>query len=255
MYAVFNGAVQKLAMPHPHECVLPGIQWGAFDELLTPAYWRGQAWQHQNLGTYSDLRLGRTLVEEVAACLLGGYGMPSDLALAAYRRVREAGILRGTPEAAEIEIILSEPFVVQGRIRHYRFVNQKARYLSACIRHLSTFRMADDDLVFRDHLAELPGIGLKTASWVVRNMRSSGRIAIIDIHILRAGRHIGLFPEAWVPQKNYRDLEHKFVSFASAIEVPAAALDGLIWDYMRRLSPSIFKPPSTQLNMFATYAM
>jgi thermostable 8-oxoguanine DNA glycosylase len=246
MYAVINGELHQLDLPNPDETVLPGITWGAFDEILTPAYWRGQAWQHSFLGTYSELRLGRTLSEEVAACLLGGYGMPAELALAAYDRLRDASLLHGAPGVVQIEQALSEPFELRGSNRRYRFARQKARYLSACLAQLSSLEVPRDDVDFRDRLAQLPGIGLKTASWIVRNFRYSSSVAIIDVHILRAGRAIGLFPNAWEPHRRYRDLEHYFLGFAKAVDVPAATLDSLIWDYMRRLSRPAQRPsPAT----------
>lgn len=257
MYAVIDGAVRQLTLPEPSEFVLPEIRWGAFDELLTPAYWRGQVWQHLQLGTFDNLRLGHSLIEEVAACLLGGYGMPAALGLAAYHRIREAGILDGLPEAFQIEDVLSEPFQVDGHFRKYRFPRQKARYLSACLVALATFSIPEDDRLFRDHLAQLPGIGPKTASWVVRNLRPSSAVAVIDVHILRAGRFIGLFPYSWEPQRNYRELEGRFVAFAEALEVPTALLDGVMWDHMRRLSPVVFgrvSPSSKQLTMSLTAA-
>src|SRR3954463_6907536 len=88
MHAIISGAPRQRLLPEATDQVLPGVVWGAFDELLTPAFWLGQAWQHEALGTFSDLRLGRSLVEELAACLLGGFGMPAELGLAAYRRLR-----------------------------------------------------------------------------------------------------------------------------------------------------------------------
>jgi hypothetical protein len=70
MYSLIGDTIERLELPDPNDFVLPGIRWGAFDELLTPAYWRGQAWQHERLGTYRHLRLGSTLSEEIApACL------------------------------------------------------------------------------------------------------------------------------------------------------------------------------------------
>ena len=61
MRTIVEGEIRKLELPPPEDEVLPGIRWGAFDELLTPAYWKGQAWQHQEVGTYDDLRLGGSL--------------------------------------------------------------------------------------------------------------------------------------------------------------------------------------------------
>ena len=254
MYIAVGGSVRQLTLPAPGEFVVPGVRWGFFDELLTAAYWYGQASQHKELGTYSDLRLGETLAEEVAACLLGGYGMPAELALAAYGRLRKSGMLDGTPDAAEIESALSQPFQLHGFSRKYRFPRQKALYLSACLKRLKSFLEPEDDLRFRDDLSELPGIGLKTASWIVRNLRPLGRVAVIDIHILRAGRCIGLFPDAWEPQNKYRDLESRFVEFADALDVAPATLDGMMWDYMRHLSPIVFgRGASEQVEQLAMF--
>jgi endonuclease III len=40
----------------------------------------------------------------------------------------------------------------------------------------------------------LPGIGPKTASWIARNWLDADDVAILDIHIMRVGQVIGLFP-------------------------------------------------------------
>src|ERR1035437_7715890 len=110
MFATLQGKFRHLRLPPPEEDVLPGIPWGRFDELFTPAFWRGQAWQHETLGTYTCLRLGRTLKEETAACLLGGYGMRAELGLAAYRRVRDSGFCEVSPSVQSVEEALSKPF-------------------------------------------------------------------------------------------------------------------------------------------------
>ncbi|MCY4119796.1 MAG: hypothetical protein OXG72_02630 [Acidobacteria bacterium] len=51
------------------------------------------------------------------------------------------------------------------------------------------------------------------------------------------GRHVGLFPVSWQPQRHYFELEAAFLEFAAALDVRASLLDALIWDYMRRLPP------------------
>jgi hypothetical protein len=237
MYAVLDGAVRQLLLPSPDTPLVRDVRWGLFDELLTPAYWKGQAWQHEHLGTYVELQLGRSITEEVTACLLGGYGMPAELGLLAYWRVRERGLLAGMATAAQLEAALSEPFIVAaGPPRRYRFPRQKARYLAACLNALRGMKTPTDDRLLRNLLMTLPGIGAKTASWILRNHRGSDAVAVIDIHILRAGRHIGLFPVEWEPHRHYLQLEAAFLEFAAALCVRPALLDALIWDYMRRLS-------------------
>jgi hypothetical protein len=41
-----GGHVAALSLPPADAEVLPGVRWGRFDDLFTPAYWHGQAWQH-----------------------------------------------------------------------------------------------------------------------------------------------------------------------------------------------------------------
>ena len=236
MYALLDGAICQLQLPSPDSQLLPGIQWGSFDELMTPAYWKGQAWQHEHLGSYDELQLGHSLAEELAACLLGGYGMPAELGLAAYRRLRDRGLLATVPTVTALESALSEPFAMGRSVtRQYRFPRQKARYLAGCLEAIQDVEPPTSDRALRDLLVQLPGIGPKTASWVVRNHRQSDAVAIIDVHILRAGRHVGLFPVSWQPQQHYDQLESAFLEFAAALEVRVSLLDALIWDYMRSL--------------------
>jgi thermostable 8-oxoguanine DNA glycosylase len=239
MYALVGDAVRALEMPGPDALVLPGIRWGCFDELLTPAYWHGQVWHHGQLGTYSTLRLGSSLLEETAACLLGGFGMKAERGLAAFRRLRDGGLLSRSTPSQKLELALCSPFEFQGRQWRYRFPRQKARYLAGCLTRLSYFEEPTDDVELRDKLATLPGVGLKTASWIVRNHRSSNAVAIVDVHIMRAGRLIGLFSPEMDPSRQYREMERRFLGFAAAIGSAASLLDGLMWDQMRWFPPSL----------------
>src|SRR4029077_2894990 len=166
MFTTLNGSIQKLTMPAPSDQVLPGVSWGRFDELFTAAYWRGQAWQHERLGTYRKVRLGQTLTEEVAACILGGHGMHAESGVAAFQSVRQAGLLEGIPSASMIEAVLSSPLRVGPRVR---FPRQKSIYVAAALRDLAEFEEPKGDVELRDRLLSLPGVGLKTASWIVRN--------------------------------------------------------------------------------------
>lgn len=233
MWTVIDGEVKQLDLPDPAEQVLPGVLWGAFDQVSTPAYWAGQAWQHTLLRTYEDLSLGRSLSEELAACLLGGYGMPAVVGLKAYERVRSLGLLKAKPTAAVLESVLSDPLDVNGRKWVYRFPRQKARFLAECLQRLDEVDLAADDVALRNQLTLLPGIGLKTASWIVRNLRNSDYVAIIDVHILRTGRSMGIFDPSLTPEKDYISLENAFLLFADALGTRASRLDGLIWSYLR----------------------
>lgn len=238
MRTVVDNCVYELILPAP--CVSVGeVAWGRFDELFTPAFWRGQVWQHQLCGTYADNRLGRDLREELAACLLGGYGIPAALGLAAFHRVRELGLLADSTDERSILTALEQPLVVGERTRCYRFARQKSRQLAAALSGLQAINSELRDRQLRDALTSLPGVGLKTASWIVRNLRGSDAIAILDIHIVRACRLAEIFPQNLSPERHYSELEARFLAFARAIGAPASTLDALMWDYMRRLPPGV----------------
>lgn len=233
MSGLFDGRTESFDMPPPVAELFPGVPWGRFDALFTPAYWAGQAWQHARAGTYAPGRLGRTLAEEVTACILCGHGMPSELGLSAFERMRALDLISHPESAEAIETALRAPFRFGARFRRYRFPRMKARALAAALPALRTMGEHPDDRVQRDALTRLPGVGLKTASWIVRNMRASNDVAIIDVHIVRAGRIAGFIDFGWTPSRNYSEMETAFLRFARALGVDAAVLDGLMWDHMR----------------------
>lgn len=121
-----NDVWREFLLPPPEDEVLPGIVWGAFDALLTPAFWASQAWLHAPTGRLARYRLGATLRHELAACLLGGYGISAELGLAAFERLRGAELLDGAPAVPDVECALEIPMSVGGRSVRYRFPKQKA---------------------------------------------------------------------------------------------------------------------------------
>ncbi|MER9288611.1 endonuclease III domain-containing protein [Mesorhizobium sp. M0518] len=237
-----DGKPVFLNLPDADTEVMPSVPWGNFAAVFTPAFWATQAWMEM-----IDIRdkpgLGETLIEEVVACLLGGHGAPAEVGLAAYDRVREYLQKNGAGlSLAEAEALLSEPLSVRGRTVHYRFAKQRARYLHGCLSGLSTIdegSLADREL--RDSLCQLPGVGPKTASWVVRNRRRSDNVAILDVHIIRACSQIGVFPAKANPATDYFGLERKYLNFSSAIGVRASILDAVMWKIMRSVHPRVIQ--------------
>ena len=226
-------------VPSPYTEVMPGVRWGCVEDMFTPAFWKYQSQMKRICGYYQNHRLGRSLMEEVSACLLGGYGMPAELGLAAFERLRNLDLLCGTATNSQIEQPLSIPFVISEKPRKYRFVRQKAQYLSLALKALREASVPDDERELRDYLTTLKGIGLKTASWVVRNHLGSNSVAILDIHIVRAGIAAGIFDQSANPVIHYIDLEQRFLTFCDALNEPASVLDAIMWDYMRRIGPTM----------------
>lgn len=225
-----SGPTVVLAPPgHPER----RLAWGHCWQVGTAAYWVVITESATADGTMRQgphrHRLGRDLAEEVGACLLGGHGMPYEIGLAAFRAVRDAGLLARTSQDHELERVLREPLHVGGRTVSYRYPRQRARWLAAALRHVWTQTPPARADELRDWLLLAPGIGPKTAGWIVRNHLGSDRVAIIDVHVLRAGTDAGVFDPTWTPASDYRRLEAFFLAWASQGGVRAADLDAVIW--------------------------
>lgn len=237
-------------LPDPDDVVMPGIAWGCSSELFTPAFWKFHS-KHFGANMPPDsFQLGRSLLEEVAVCLLGGHGLPAELGLAAFYRLRERKLLNPTVGQMELEEALSEPIEFRERTRRYRFPRQKAKFLWHALQTVDSLPIASSPRRLRDHLTTIPGIGPKTASWIVRNHLGSNEVAILDIHIWRAGVSMALFEPDSDPAKHYFELEDRFLEFCKAIDEPASLVDALMWDYMRRIGPTAhFKAKKSQLEL------
>ena len=216
------------------------IQWWDATRFATPAFWVELTRQRPRPVTY---QIGTTLLEEIALCMLGGYGITERMATASFQRVRAAGLLDGQriTEDAVAEV-LSTPFSLPGSQRpvHYRFPRSKAQRLAAIV---ETLRHADPPDIdeprrLRDWLITLPGVGPNTASWIVRSMTRTVLVAVIDVHIRRAGIVAGLFDPAWRLPRDYASFESAFVTWARIGGVPTADLDACIWSELSALGPA-----------------
>jgi hypothetical protein len=207
------------------------------------AYWISQCRAEQRRRPVRSYAIGNGLLEEVAACILGGYGVPAEIAVAAFEAVRSARLLQSVaqPTAGDFLKVLSAPLPMRShldsshaRIVRYRFPHQRSRRLEAAVR---LFAHGKPPLAsakaLREWLCQIPGVGLKTASWIVRNVRGSNEVAIIDTHVLRAGRQAGFFRWSWTLPRDYYRFEHAFLAFARWAGVSSDLLDPLIWEQMR----------------------
>jgi N-glycosylase/DNA lyase len=236
MLAEFDGRIRELQFPPSQAEVLPGVEWGTFDGLFTPAFWLGRVLLLPAPLATAPFRIGETLAEEIAVCLLGGHGIPADVGLAAFTHLRTAGVLTGTPTARDLEALLLQPLDVAGRPVRYRFARTKSEYLEGALAAVNGwYRPPEAHLEFRDSLLSIRGIGPKTASWITRNWYGSDEVGIIDIHIHRACVAMGVFARSSSPQHHYFELEAGFLRFAAALRVRPSVLDAVIWEYVRRL--------------------
>lgn len=238
----------SLNLPAPTVHVLPGVPWGHVDAFPSPAYWAYQTLSARMRAGSPRHKLGSSLVEEVAACLLGGHGIPASVGLAAFASLKEKGAFTASLASLEqLQVWLSTPLLVQGRPIRYRFAAQKSAYLHAAIQHLANQEAPKGSRELRAWLMEMPGIGYKTASWIVRNWQDSDEVAILDVHILRVGRAVGLFPASLTVERHYLALEELFLGFSKSLGVRASELDAVIWAEMAS-SPLTVRLLDEQLN-------
>ncbi|MDC6379885.1 8-oxoguanine DNA glycosylase [Pseudomonas graminis] len=220
--------------------VLPGVSWGLIEAFPTPAYWAYQVWANEQEAAPLNFKLGTTLAEEVGACLLGGHGIPANVGLAAFGHLKNLGAFDAhVPSEEQLQEWLSIPLKIGCRSVRYRFAKQKARYLHSALAAvaLGGFPL-HSGLALRNWLLKLPGIGYKTASWIARNWLDADDIAILDIHILRAGALAGFFSSGLTVERHYLRLEAEFLALSKAINVRPSKLDALIW-YQMMSAPSV----------------
>jgi N-glycosylase/DNA lyase len=219
------------------EC-LPGLKWGDPAELFTPAYWLSQYWMagldKQEKSPYTS---SSCIAEELTFCLLGGFGIKVELATAVYENcIKNELVANLDSNFDHWNLVLSQPVLVNGKKQKYRYPNQKAKYLAGAMQYLRENDLSSlSGIELRNHLLKINGIGPKTAGWISRNITDSDEVAILDIHLVRAGVLSGFFDSNKSVEKDYFELERNFIEFCNAIGVRPASLDCLIWDQMRSL--------------------
>ena len=185
------------------------IPWRQIHEIGSAAFWIDQTTRSQLPTRHA---LGNGLREEFTACILGGFGIRGAMTLAAFHAVRDAGLLADgvEPTAVDLEEVLRTPLSVPGHTRpiRYRFARQRAHRISVGLNMLAELRPTahTSGRDFRDELLALPGVGMKTASWIARNTCNSDDLAVIDIHVHRAGVVAEVFDRSWTVQRHYRSL-------------------------------------------------
>lgn len=230
-----------LALSHPDEEVMPGIRFGREDGLLTPAYWAMRCVTADPTDIDFVNHHG-TLEEEVGFCLLGGFGVTFEVATAFFERLRINGVFEPGIIVSETDLfaMLDEPASIRGRPHRYRFPMQRARRVHRAMARLATMEFDEADPIrFRDQIQGLEGVGPKTASWIARNWLDTDSIAILDIHVLRAGWLLNLFDRDCRLPRDYFDLEKQFLNFAKNLRVRASVLDSVMWYDMRTFGSNL----------------
>lgn len=232
---------EAVALRDPNELVVPGVVWGRPEWVPSAAFWASMvAWADEVTDGFVEREV--PLAEAVGFCLLGGYGITAEVNHAVHEHLQRNGAyglasrLSVEGAAERLERLMREPLNVGLRRVRYRFPRQRARRLACALWQLAENPPPTDDAnAFRNHLMQINGIGPKTGSWVARNWLGSKSVAILDIHIIRAGQIIGLFPRDVRLPRDYFAMERRFLDFAGAIGACPALLDAVMWRTMRNM--------------------
>jgi len=229
----------SVELPTAETPLMDDVRWGLVNAFPTPAFWAYQVIARRLESKTIQYKLGGTLREELGACLLGGHGIPASVGLAAFTHLKGHGAFAGaTPDESDLFRWLSEPLKVGPKFVRYRFARQKAAYLARSLERMDREDApVDNGRALRDWLLACPGIGHKTASWIARNWLDADDVAILDIHILRAGLLAGIFSPLKTVERDYLELEERFLAFSAALGVRASELDAVIW-YAMMSSPA-----------------
>jgi len=169
------------------------------------------------------------LFEELAFCIFTPQSK-AKVCWEAIERLRKKGLLlQGTAEKIKEEI------------RDVRFKNKKADYLvkargffskngKVCIKPI--LNQLKDIHECREWLVKnITGLGYKEASHFLRNIGLGEKIAILDRHILRNLKDLGIIggiPES-LGRTKYIQIEEKMAEFSRKINIPFPHLDLLLW--------------------------
>jgi N-glycosylase/DNA lyase len=213
--------------------------------------WR-ECWQelHTRYDALFDLEFTVTedlLRDEALFCLLGGHGVPYELALSATRRLLVLDLFSPAWNPRTLEERLRrelsapqfEPRRRDGELRRYRYPKRKASLLVAARAWLlqeapvlNRLRAVDDERVRRELLCGCPGFGYKTASWLLRNLGLGRGLAIIDVHVLRALADERRLVDVRLP-RDYARVEAAFLSWCEELNASPAAFDLFLWEWQR----------------------
>ena len=187
------------------------------------------------------------LRHELVFCMLGGHGVTFELALSAADVVMAICPFESFWTEIELEKVLREelsapqfdPRRKDGSLRKYRYPNRKAQLLLQARAWVLDSGGLSEGLAAincererRRWLCSCPGIGPKSASWLLRNTGYAEHLAILDVHILRAMKEAGRLSGSRLPQ-NYDEVESQFLAWCEELDAPVSALDLFLWEWQR----------------------
>ena len=215
--------------------------------------WRSVEGVYRQAVTPSPVISHVDVEDELLFCLLGGYGITEEHGRSAWKTVRQ---LEPFSEAWEdddlIRILMAtleypqfEPLRADGSPRRYRFPRQKAAIIVKAREWIRDRKPLDECLLYWDDpndrrrlLIGCPGLGLKSASWLLRNLGMGDGLAILDVHLVRALQDTKRIANDVRLPRDYYMVEKAFLEWCRELDAPSDAFDLFIWERQRGTSRS-----------------
>lgn len=196
---------------------------------LISAYNRKKQEIQKRLNEFKRPQNNKNLFQELCFCIL----TPQSKAVNCDKAIKELKKSKLLFKGSESDI----KTLLKGLAR---FHNKKAAYIVAARNLFTNNGNIDvknrldrrDVLKTRGWLVKnVKGLGYKEASHFLRNIGLGGDMAILDIHVLRNLKELGIIEK--IPQsltkKNYMDIENRMRNFARKVDIMLKELDLLLW--------------------------
>lgn len=165
------------------------------------------------------------LFRELVFCLLTPQSRAKTCWAAVERLVRKS-LIDGCQQEIQVELT------------GVRFNERKAEYICLARKMFSnqslrsTISGFSSPFAAREWLVQnVMGLGYKEASHFLRNIGLGEDLAILDRHILKNLKLMGVIDEipASLSKKAYLDIERKMIEFSKQVRIPMSHLDLLLW--------------------------
>ena len=190
------------------------------------------------------------LIREFFFVILGGFGISYEQNMSGLKILEQKGFIdpalyKNTNGITDIVLRLRqefnerqfEPMTKDGKLRKYRFVETKPSTLTTaglwlweeCEWNILLKLKTIGSMQSRQWLCECPGIGMKSASWFLRNTGYNDDCAVLDVHVLRFLNRIGLTTPKNMTDKTYLNIEEIMRGICNQIGVSLGTMDYLLW--------------------------
>ncbi|RFU69998.1 hypothetical protein [Bacillus sp. V59.32b] len=190
------------------------------------------------------------VLDEFFFVLLGGFGISFELNLSGLQILKNQSLFRREYYKSPDNLVAIEekireqffkkqftPATSNGQLRKYRYIETKPKIISeagywlwkSCEWELFEELHKFNAFEARLWLCTCPGIGMKSASWFLRNTGFNDDCAVFDVHILRFLDYLGFHVPKQLTERMYLKLEDALRNVCDSVGVTLGKMDYLLW--------------------------